>query len=302
MPYAKLVEPGHKVKLSDYDPDDKGGTSRDDADKEVAKFNARIGELQEALYAGQHNSVLIVLQGIDTAGKDGTVSHVMAELNPTACRVESFKAPTPVELAHDFLWRVHAVTPPKGTISIFNRSHYEDVLVARVHELAPPDVIQQRYTHINNFESLLHDAGTIILKFFLYISKEEQRDRLLAREKDKDKAWKLSASDWPEHERYDAYTKAYEDALERCSTRHAPWYVVPADHKWYRNLAIAEAIVSALEPYYVQWRHDLDKRGSENLAAIAKANAGSRQLPVAGCRLPVAGCQKDGDSGAVRGD
>jgi len=276
MPYAKLVAPGHKVKLSDYDPDDKGGTSRDKADKEVATLNARLAELQEALYAAQHNSVLIVLQGIDTAGKDGTVSHVMAQLNPTACRVESFKVPTPVEMVHDFLWRIHAVTPSKGTISIFNRSHYEDVLVARVHDLAPPDVLQERYTHINNFESLLHDAGTIILKFFLYISKEEQRDRLLAREKDKDKAWKLSASDWPEHARYDDYTKAYEDALERCSTRHAPWYVVPANHKWFRNLAIAEAIASALEPYHSQWRRDLDKRGSENLAAIAKANAGSK--------------------------
>ncbi len=269
MAYAFRVKPGETVHLSDYDPHYKGDMKRADADKEVVKLNERLGALQEWLYAAEHNSVLIVLQGVDTAGKDGTVSHVMASFNPTGCRVESFKVPTPEEAGHDFLWRVHRVTPLRGSIAIFNRSHYEDVLVARVHDLIPKEVWEKRYDQINNFETLLADAGTIVLKFFLYISKDEQAARLKAREKDADKAWKLSDSDWPEHARYDAYVKAYEDVLSRCSTAHAPWYVVPADHKWYRNLAVAEAVVATLEEHADAWRRDVFERGKRNLAAKA---------------------------------
>jgi PPK2 family polyphosphate:nucleotide phosphotransferase len=223
-------------------------------------------------YAAGAGGILIVLQGLDTAGKDGTIKHVMASFNPIGCRVESFKIPTPIEQAHDFLWRVHLVTPPRGMISIFNRSHYEDVLVTRVHNLVPQRVWESRYTHINNFEALLTDSGTTILKFFLYISKEEQRQRLLAREADRDKAWKLSTADWPEHDLYDQYTSAYEDALARCTTRQAPWYIVPANHKWHRNLAISRTIVDTLEPSRRIWQKDLEKRGREQLAAVQAAS------------------------------
>ncbi len=271
MSYAYKVKPDQKIKLSDYDPDDTGGIKHKEAGKEMDKLNGRLAELQESQYAAAKNAVLIVLQAPDTGGKDGTIKHVMAPFNPTSCRVEPFKQPTPDELAHDFLWRVHRVTPPKGSIAIFNRSHYEDVLVARVHKLVPEDVWRRRYEEINNFESLLAASGTIIIKFFLHISKEEQRERLLAREDDKDKAWKLSASDWAEHALYDSYMAAYEDALARCSTAHAPWYIVPANHKWFRNLAVAQTIADTLDPYEVAWRKELEQRGKEALAASEAA-------------------------------
>ncbi len=273
MPYAYKVKPGQKIKLPDYDPDDTGKVSHGEAKDELKSLNERLTTLQEAQYAAGQNAVLIVLQAIDTGGKDGTISHVMAQFNPAGCRVEPFKAPTPDELAHDFLWRIHRVTPPKGNIAIFNRSHYEDVLVARVHKLVSKDTWEKRYEEINNFESLLAASGTIIMKFFLYISKEEQRERLLAREDDKDKAWKLSASDWPEHERYDDYTAAYEDALSRCATAHAPWYIVPADHKWFRDLAVAQTIADTLDPYTAAWHEELQQRGKEALAASKKARS-----------------------------
>lgn len=283
MPYLHTVAPGQKVRLRDIDPADTHGVTQHDADERFTALNAQLTALQEMHYAAAQNGVLIVLQGLDTAGKDGTIKHVMAQFNPAGCRVESFKAPTPEEMAHDFLWRVHRVTPSQGFISIFNRSHYEDVLVVRVHKLAPKSVWERRYEHINNFEALLVDSGTIVLKFFLYISKEEQRARLLAREHDKEKAWKLSTSDWPEHDLYDSYIEAYEDALSRCSTERAPWYVVPANHKWFRNLAVAQAIVDALHPYKSRWHEDLERRGQENLAAIAaqhtQATAASRPQP-----------------------
>jgi PPK2 family polyphosphate:nucleotide phosphotransferase len=260
------------VNISDYDPDDTAGVKRGKAEDELDSLGTQLAGLQELQYAAGRNAVLIVLQTIDTGGKDGTIRHVMTYFNPVGCRVEPFKAPTEEELAHDFLWRVHRVTPRHGNISIFNRSHYEDVLVVRVHKLAPEKVWQRRYEEINNFERLLADSGTIIMKFFLHISKEEQRQRLLAREDDKDKAWKLSASDWPEHELYDSYMAAYEDALMRCSTAYAPWYIVPANHKWVRNLAVAQTIVDTLEPYKEQWRGELEERGKEALAAIKATN------------------------------
>jgi PPK2 family polyphosphate:nucleotide phosphotransferase len=182
--------------------------------------------------------------------------------------VASFKVPTEEELAHDFLWRVHARTPAAGYIKIFNRSHYEDVLVARVHKLAPKKVWRGRYEHINHFERLLADAGTIILKFYLHISREEQEERLLAREQDATKFWKLSAGDWKERELWDDYTAAYEDAISRCSAEHAPWHVVPADRKWFRNLAVAEALRDALHPYRKGWLQALEEVGRRELEAI----------------------------------
>lgn len=276
MSLIHVVEPGQRVQLANIDSGDTHGVSRQEANAALDGQEAQLTHLQETLYASGANSVLIVLQGLDTAGKDGTITHVMGAFNPAGCRVESFKVPNPVELAHDFLWRVHRVTPSLGSIAIFNRSHYEDVLVARVHKLAPRSVWERRYRHINDFESLLSDSGTIILKFFLYISKQEQKERLEARQRDPLKAWKLSLSDWPEHELYDVYVEAYQDALERCSTTYAPWYIVPADHKWFRNFAIAQTLLDVLDPDLKRWEEDVKQRGRANLEAIRAASAAKR--------------------------
>jgi PPK2 family polyphosphate:nucleotide phosphotransferase len=181
-----------------------------------------------------------------------------------------FKAPTPQEAAHDFLWRVHQAAPAKGLLTIFNRSHYEDVLVGRVHELVPPEVWKRRYEQINQFESLLTACNTIVVKFYLHISKGEQEERLLARENDKDKAWKLSPTDWIERRYWDDYMAAYEDALSKCSTHAAPWYIVPANHKWFRNLAIAQTLVDTLRPHEQEWRAALEERGRAALEALGK--------------------------------
>lgn len=268
MSFVHTVKPDQKVRLASIDPSDTHGIAPHDGTALSTQLETQLAGLQETLYAAGANSILIVLQGIDTAGKDGTINHVIAHFNPAGCRVESFKVPNPVELAHDFLWRAHRVTPPKGFISIFNRSYYEDVLVARVHQLVPKRIWERRYKHINDFEALLVDNGTSILKFFLYISKQEQQERLEARQRDPTKAWKLSPSDWSEHQLYDAYVEAYQDALERCSTKHAPWYVVPANHKWFRNLAVAQTLIDVLEPDLKRWEENVKQRGRENLEAI----------------------------------
>ena len=254
-----------KVKLKEIDPDSDGGLDRADAEKRTEKLCQELDDLQELLYAAQTTPVLVVLQGMDTSGKDGTISHVMSYMNPQSCRVASFKAPNPLELSHDFLWRVHSETPGKGMITIFNRSHYEDVLVVRVHNLVPPEVLERRYDHINNFESLLADADTLILKFMLHIDKDEQKKRLTEREKDPAKAWKLSAADWKERDLWNEYQDAFEIAINRCATPRAPWYVVPANHKWYRDLAIAETLVEALRPYRKKWEARLKEIGAEEL-------------------------------------
>nr|HET6903429.1 polyphosphate kinase 2 family protein [Ktedonobacteraceae bacterium] len=266
MALAWKVNEGSKVKLDDYDPNFKDqGSDHASAEAELAKLSDELSDLQELLSAAQHHSLLVVLQGMDTSGKDGTIRHVLSHVNPQGCDVHSFKAPTPEELAHDFLWRIHKVTPPKGVMGIFNRSQYEDVLVARVHNLVPKDVWSQRYEEINHFEALLANSGTILLKFFLYISKEEQERRLLAREQDKDKAWKLSASDWAERKYWSDYIEAYQDALSKCSTDAAPWYIVPANHKWYRNLAVAHTLVHTMRQYKDEWKAELEARGQREL-------------------------------------
>src|ERR1044071_6053893 len=222
MSYAYRLEGDRRIKLTDFDPGDKGGLNREEGEKKTAEIVAELVELQELLYAAQHQSVLIILQGRDTSSKDGTIRHVMGPLNSQGCEVASFKVPTEKELAHDFLWRIHQQTPETGHIKIFNRSHYEDVLVVRVHNIVPEEIWRSRYEHINAFEQLLTDSNTVILKFYLHISKEEQEQRLLEREKESVKSWKLSVSDWKEREYWDDYTEAYEDALNRCSTTHAP--------------------------------------------------------------------------------
>ena len=268
MTYSHRVAGDAKIRLNDFDPDDVKGLKRDDASTKLAGLTEEMVELQELLYASAQKSVLIVLQGRDTSGKDGTIRHVTGPLNSQGCEVASFKVPTPEELSHDFLWRIHAHTPKRGHITVFNRSHYEDVLVARVHNLVDESVWRARFDHINNFERLLADSGTICLKFYLHISKEEQKERLLKREQDATKFWKLSVGDWKEREHWDAYSEAYEDAINRCATSHAPWYVVPANKKWFRNIAVADAVVNALRPFKEEWMTLLEKSGERELTAI----------------------------------
>lgn len=268
MTILKPLDGSKPVRLQDCDPDGHGALSKEAAEAQNATLLQELTELQDLLYAAQETPVLIVLQGLDTAGKDGTIRHVLGAMNPQSCRVAAFKVPTPRELAHDFLWRVHAETPQKGSVVIFNRSHYEDVLVVRVHNLVPESVWKRRYSHINHFEQLLADDDTRILKFFLHISKEEQERRLLEREHDPNKAWKLSAADWKERELWNEYMEAYEDALNQCAKPAAPWYVVPSNHKWFRNAAIAQTIVEALRPLREKWTQRLREIGAEELKEI----------------------------------
>lgn len=244
-----LVQPNKKIKLAERDPqetgDFKGG--KEEGLKEITKLNEKLQELQELLYAEGKHKVLVVLQAMDTGGKDGAIRRVFDGVNPQGVKVASFKVPTPEEMAHDYLWRVHKVTPANGELVIFNRSHYEDVLVVRVHNYVPKEVWSKRYEQINAFEKLLAENGTTILKFFLHISKDEQKERLQARLDDPTKHWKFSVGDLAERKLWDDYQAAYEDALNKTSTEHAPWYVVPANRKWYRDLVISKVLVETLE-------------------------------------------------------
>jgi PPK2 family polyphosphate:nucleotide phosphotransferase len=242
------VAPGSKVRLNDAAAAPPAGApSKDEALAKVAKLGPRMDELQTALYAEGRRAVLVVLQGLDTSGKDGTIQKVFTELNPQGLSVTAFKAPSPAELARDYLWRVHRAVPPKGTVGVFNRSHYEDVLVVRVHQLVPEPVWRPRYDQINRFERHLVENGVTVLKFFLHISRDEQRQRLRARLDDPTKYWKFSARDLEERKLWDAYIAAYEEALERTSTELAPWYVVPGDKKYLRDLLVAEVVTETLE-------------------------------------------------------
>jgi PPK2 family polyphosphate:nucleotide phosphotransferase len=242
-----VPKPDSKVKLSEYDPDYHGDYDKASAREETDSLQKRMAMLQEMLYAQGEQALLIVLQAMDAGGKDGTIKKVFEEINPLGIYVTNFKVPSSEELAHDFLWRVHRNVPSKGYIGIFNRSHYEDVLVVRVNNIVPPQVWKKRYDHINNFERLLVDNGTRILKFYLHISKEEQKKRLQARLDDPNKHWKFSIGDLPVRERWHDYMEAYEAVLTKCNTDYAPWHVVPANYKWYRDLVITRAIVEAME-------------------------------------------------------
>ena len=243
------VEPGSQVDLSQWDPDDKSAFEGDkgEARETLNALNERLEALQELLYAEGQHKVLVVLQALDTGGKDGTIRHVFEGVNPQGVKVAGFGVPTEEELAHDYLWRVHKRTPGKGEIVIFNRSHYEDVLVVRVRNLAPPEIWRRRYGHINDFERLLVDEGTTILKFYLHISRDEQRERLQARLDTPHKRWKFKLGDLEERALWPQYVAAYEEMLSRTSTEWAPWHIVPANRKWYRNLVVARVIVEALE-------------------------------------------------------
>ena len=244
---ALTVRPGSAAGLEQRDPRDTVGLpEKKHAAEELEALLEELGSLQERLYAEGRRSVLVVLQGLDASGKDGTISHVFTGVNPQGCRVTSFKAPTPVELAHDFLWRVHAECPAKGMIGIFNRSHYEDVVTVRVLELAPKEVWSRRPERIVEFERLLVDEGTTVLKCFLHVSAEEQQERFAERVSDPTKRWKFNPKDEETARRFDEYTSAYEQALTDTSTEHAPWYVIPSDRNWVRNHAVATVLVEAL--------------------------------------------------------
>lgn len=242
------VKPGSKIKLAEISPEDTGGFdgSKSDAKQDLIILTQRLVSLQELLYAESKHKVLVVLQGMDTSGKDGTIRHVFEGVNPQGVRVASFKVPSIEEQEHDYLWRIHKETPGSGEIVIFNRSHYEDVLVVRVHNLVPEKVWRKRYDQINAFEKSLSDEGTIILKFYLHIDKEEQKKRLQSRLDDPTKHWKFSSADLKERALWDEYSKAYEAVLSKTSTDYAPWYIVPSNHNWYRNMVVAKVLDKTL--------------------------------------------------------
>ena len=266
-------EPGAKVRLDDISAEPPKGMTREKAAKDFAELGEELFELQDSMWGAKLSSVLVVLQGRDSAGKDGTIKHVVGHLNPRGVSVVSFGVPTAEEREHDFLWRVHKHAPRLGEFSIFNRSHYEDVLVTRVRGLVPKKLWKERFGHIADFEELLAEHGTIVLKFFLHITKQEQKERLLEREEKADTAWKLNPNDWKERKYWDDYTEAYEDAIEKTAARHAPWIVVPANAKWYRNLVVAESIVEALRPHRKDWKGKLDAMGAAGRADLAAFRA-----------------------------
>jgi PPK2 family polyphosphate:nucleotide phosphotransferase len=269
MPRTLFDRPDHKVRLDDLSAEPPKGMTREKAEPRLAELGEELFALQDEMFASKGSSVLVVLQGRDTAGKDGTIKHVAGYLNPRGVSVVSFGVPTAEEREHDFLWRVHRHTPRLGEFALFNRSHYEDVLVVRVHELVPKALWKARYGHIADFEALLAQQGTIVLKYLLHITKREQKERLLEREKDPKNAWKLNPNDWKERDYWDEYTEAYEDAISRTAAKHAPWMVVPANAKWYRNLVIAESIVEALRAHRKGWRRKLQSMAEEAKATLA---------------------------------
>jgi PPK2 family polyphosphate:nucleotide phosphotransferase len=242
-----VVMPGAKFKLDKFDPGDTFGYDKESAGDHLSKNLKRLSSLQYRLYAEAKRAVLVVLQGIDAGGKDGTIKHVMSGLNPQGVTVTSFKVPEGPEKRHDYLWRVHNAVPEWGTMGIFNRSHYEDVLVVRVHNLVPKEVWSSRYDEINDFERMLSNSGMKIVKFLLYISKDEQAKRFQERIDNPRKNWKFSPADLKEREYWDDYMDAYQDMLQKCSKKHAPWYVIPANNKWFRNLAVAQILCDTLD-------------------------------------------------------
>jgi PPK2 family polyphosphate:nucleotide phosphotransferase len=247
------VESGKSVKLDLWPTRYEGKLNKEKAQEETAALISRLQKLQELLYADSSQALLVVLQAMDAAGKDSTIGNIFGSINPQGCKVVSFKAPNSTELAHDFLWRVHQNVPRKGMIGVFNRSHYEDILIGRVKELAPKERLKKRYDHINNFEALLSGEGTRVVKFFLHISKDYQKEQLQERLDTPEKNWKFSPSDIPERMLWDDYQKAFELAFERCSCPEAPWYIVPAERKWFRNYLIAKVLVETLESMHLKY-------------------------------------------------
>lgn len=244
---AHRIVPGSKVDLNKIDTRVDGGLDRDKAEVAFRALRRELSDLQELLYAESKHAVLIVFQAMDAGGKDSTIRQVVGPINPQGCRVASFKTPSTLERSHDYLWRIHANAPARGMIGVFNRSHYEEVGIVRVHNLVPKERWRLRYDHINAFEKLLTDEGTHIVKFFLHISKDYQRERFQRRLDRPDKHWKFNPDDLAERGRWDQYMQAYGEAIECCSTKHAPWYVIPAERRWYRNLIVTKVLVDLLE-------------------------------------------------------
>jgi len=269
MPSTVFRKSGERVRLDEIPTQPPKGVTKAKVRERLEALGEELFDLQDDLWGAKLNGVVVVLQGRDTAGKDGTIKHVAGYLNPRGVHVASFGVPTLEERQHDFLWRVHRRAPRHGEFAIFNRSHYEDVLVVRVHDLVPKETWEQRYAHIAAFEELLATEGTIVLKYFLHISRKEQKERLLERERTPAAAWKLNADDWRERDCWEDYTEAYEDAISKTDAKHAPWLVVPADAKWYRNLVVAESIVDALRKYRKPWRRKLEEMGRKGRAALA---------------------------------
>ena len=247
------VKPGAKLGLSKLKTTETSDLTKKAAREELAAIKPRLNELQELLYATEKHALLIVLQGMDTSGKDGVIKHVIQAFNPQGCQITGFKVPSREEIAHDFLWRVHKATPGRGTVGIFNRSHYEDVLVVRVENLVPEAVWRKRYEAINEFEETLAESGVVIAKFFLHISPEEQKERLQDRLANPHDQWKFKMGDLKARAKWGEYEAAYEEALSRCSQPHAPWYVIPADKKWYRNLVVSRILLETLESLEMEW-------------------------------------------------
>jgi PPK2 family polyphosphate:nucleotide phosphotransferase len=268
--FRKLAGKRGRIDLSEVSPEPPDGLDSNDIKARFDELASEIGRLQELLYSAGMARVVAVFQGMDTSGKDGTIRKVFANTDPLGCHAWSFKAPSEAELAQDFLWRIHARMPPLGHIGLFNRSHYEDVLIARVQELVPEERWRKRYRSIVDFERMLVDNDTILLKFFLHIDLGEQEKRLLAREREVEKSWKLTAQDWKERKRWDSYMEAYADALAECNAPHAPWYVVPANKKWYRNFVVADAIREALAAREEGWRAHLAELSRKRLAEIKR--------------------------------
>ena len=276
-PLAHRLDGSRRIHLDKIDPADTQGMEKDEGLERLDKLGGELSELENLLtYAGTH-ALLVVLQGRDASGKDGAIRKILEFSNIQQSYVQPFKVPTEEERAHDFLWRVHKAIPRRGHVTLFNRSHYEDVLAARVHKIVAESVWKGRYAHINAFERLVADAGVIQLKFYLHISADEQYERLKAREKDPRTAWKLNPEDWREVPLWDDFTEAYEDALSRCATRDVPWYLVPADKKWFRNLAVLERIVLALRPYRKLWHDTLKEMGKGKLKEIRALRAQIKQ-------------------------
>jgi PPK2 family polyphosphate:nucleotide phosphotransferase len=270
------VEPDEDVDLADHAPADSDGYEAEEAREELASLTERIADLQARLYAEEGQSLLVVLQGIDAAGKDSTVAHVFRGVNPQGCRVYTYKEPTPEESAHDFLWRYHRDTPARGMIHVFNRSHYEDVLVVRVKQLIEEARWGSRYESINDFERMLVREGTIVLKFFLHISKECQLERFRERLERPDKHYKFSSNDVRERRHWDDYQAAFGDMLRHTSTEDAPWYVVPSDHKWFRNLVVARAVagtLSTMDPVWPEPEEDLEAFAAEELDQLSERSS-----------------------------
>jgi PPK2 family polyphosphate:nucleotide phosphotransferase len=271
MGYALRCDGSQPVDLADVDTRSDGDIDQKAGKVELDALVKELGELQELLYAAGTDALLIVLQGMDTSGKDGTIRAVLSDMNVSGIHVWSFKVPTAEERAHDFLWRHHLLTPALSSVAVFNRSYYEAVLVEVVKGIVTPEVAVSRYPHINDFELLLDQSRTVVVKFFLHISKEKQEERLLARQEEVEKWWKLSLDDWQERQRWDDYMAAYQAAINATATTWAPWYVIPSDRKWYRNLAVAQVLAETLRPHRDDWMAALRERGEKELAQLRDA-------------------------------